>query len=76
MGFPYCSTRLNTLSPSKVTSNVCVPVEHVNKRGWLGMWSQPARIENIQLCVCACVCRCVCGVKGYGYNPKAKETNE
>lgn len=43
-------------SHSRVFSeSVRVPVEHVNKRGRKGMWSQPPQIKNIQsLCVVVC----------------------
>lgn len=45
--------------PRVCAERVCVPVEHVNKRGWKGMWSQPPKIKNISVCVCA-------GTEGHG----------
>ncbi|MEQ2303749.1 hypothetical protein AMECASPLE_020038 [Ameca splendens] len=39
------------------SESVFVPVEHVNKCGREGVWSQPPQIKNIHsLCVCVVVC--------------------
>lgn len=53
---------------------MCVPVEHVNKRGRKGMWSQPPQIKNIQSCVHVCVC--VQGLRAEGEKEQEKKKSD